>query len=134
MRPSISPSERLSITLRYLASGNSFDDLKFLIVRPNLTSSVCELKSLIKILTGANTCIKLWRLVKKYQTDLINQNFASNFFYIKTSFTHSNFASTFWRFFWTCMDKKLNNRLITFWVESSFYLATDRQGFVMYSW
>ena len=30
MRSSISPSERLSITLRYLASGNSFEDLKFL--------------------------------------------------------------------------------------------------------
>lgn len=30
MRSSIAPSERLSITLRYLASGNSFEDLKFL--------------------------------------------------------------------------------------------------------
>ena len=30
MRSSIPPSERLSITLRYLASGNSFEDLQFL--------------------------------------------------------------------------------------------------------
>ena len=30
MRASIPPSERFSITLRYLASGNSFQDLKFL--------------------------------------------------------------------------------------------------------
>ncbi|KAK3726249.1 hypothetical protein RRG08_008630 [Elysia crispata] len=30
MRSSISPSERLSVTLRYLAPGNSFENLKFL--------------------------------------------------------------------------------------------------------
>ncbi|GFS03052.1 hypothetical protein ElyMa_006460300 [Elysia marginata] len=30
MRQSMPPSERMSITLRYLASGNSFEDLKFL--------------------------------------------------------------------------------------------------------
>ncbi|GFN94113.1 hypothetical protein PoB_002061900 [Plakobranchus ocellatus] len=29
MRQSISPTERLSITLRYLATGNTFEDLKF---------------------------------------------------------------------------------------------------------
>ena len=30
MREAISPNERLSITLRFLATGNSFQDLKFL--------------------------------------------------------------------------------------------------------
>nr|CAI5826265.1 unnamed protein product [Callosobruchus analis] len=29
MRDAISPSQRLSITLRYLATGNTFEDLKF---------------------------------------------------------------------------------------------------------
>ena len=29
MRTAISPTERLSLTLRFLASGNSFEDLKF---------------------------------------------------------------------------------------------------------
>ncbi|ESO93725.1 hypothetical protein LOTGIDRAFT_100028, partial [Lottia gigantea] len=29
MRDPISPNERLSVTLRYLATGNSFQDLKF---------------------------------------------------------------------------------------------------------
>ncbi|XP_068232725.1 uncharacterized protein [Palaemon carinicauda] len=33
MHPSISPSERLSITLRYLVSGNSFEDLIFMTAR-----------------------------------------------------------------------------------------------------
>lgn len=33
MRSSIPPCERLSITLRYLASGNSFEDLKYLTAR-----------------------------------------------------------------------------------------------------
>ena len=47
MRPSIPASERLSITLRFLASGNSYEDLKFLSARSHqaigkLVNETCE--------------------------------------------------------------------------------------------
>lgn len=70
MRPSISPSERLSITLRYLASGNSFEDLKFLTARSpqaigKLVIDTCE--AIILCLKRQQT-IKVSKVVNNLKT------------------------------------------------------------------
>jgi hypothetical protein len=59
MRDAIPPSQRLSITLRYLATGNSFEDLKFtnaispqsigIIVMETCTALIHSLKNYIKV-------------------------------------------------------------------------------------
>ena len=59
MRDAIPPSQRLSITLRYLASGNNFEDLKFtsaispqsigIIVMETCTALIRSLKDYIKV-------------------------------------------------------------------------------------
>ena len=60
MRSSISPSERLSITLRYLASGNSFEDLKFL-----TATSLQEIgKLVIETCEAIIVCLKLQGVIK----------------------------------------------------------------------
>ncbi|RUM45877.1 MAG: hypothetical protein DSY80_02855 [Desulfocapsa sp.] len=50
MRDPISPSERLSVTLRYLATGNSFEDLKF-------SSAVSPGKIVIETCEALITCL-----------------------------------------------------------------------------
>jgi hypothetical protein len=41
MRYAVSPRERLTITLRYLATGNSYEDLKFLsAISPQLLGKI----------------------------------------------------------------------------------------------
>jgi hypothetical protein len=59
MRDAIPPSQRLSITLRYLATGNTFEDLKFtsaisprsigIIVMETCTALIHSLKDYIKV-------------------------------------------------------------------------------------
>lgn len=62
MREAISVNERLSITLRYLATGNTFEDLKFLsAVSPQSISSIV-LETCQAIIISLKTYIK----VRKY--------------------------------------------------------------------
>jgi hypothetical protein len=59
MRDAISPSQHLSITLRYLATGNNFEDLKFtsaispqsigIIFMKTCTALIHSLKDYIKV-------------------------------------------------------------------------------------
>lgn len=58
MREAISVNERLSITLRYLATGNTFEDLKFLsAISPQSISSIV-LETCQAIITSLKTYIK----------------------------------------------------------------------------
>lgn len=56
MRDAIPPSQRLSITLRYLATGNSFEDLKFTsAISPQAIGRIVE-----------ETCVAIIRSLKDY--------------------------------------------------------------------
>lgn len=56
MRKSISPQQRLSVTLRYLATGNSFEDLKF--------STAISAQSIGVIVI--ETCLAIIKVLKNY--------------------------------------------------------------------
>lgn len=59
MREAISVNARLSITLRYLATGNTFEDLKFLsAISPQSISSIV-LETCQAIITSLKTYIKV---------------------------------------------------------------------------
>ena len=60
MRPCIPPSEHLSITLRFLASGNSYEDLKFLAAR----SPQAIGKLVIDTCEAIILCLKRQNLIK----------------------------------------------------------------------
>jgi len=66
MRKAISPHERLTATLRFLATGRSYEDLKFTIISPQALSSIipetCEAiyevlsKKYLKVIKTLNIC------------------------------------------------------------------------------
>ncbi|CAD7078732.1 unnamed protein product [Hermetia illucens] len=59
MRDAISPNERLSATFRFLASGQTFEDLKFLTAISPQSLGVLIMETCLEIIKVLKTYIKL---------------------------------------------------------------------------
>jgi hypothetical protein len=59
MRDAIPPSQRLSITLRYLATGNTFEDLKFTSAVSPQSTGIIVMETCTALIHSLKDCIKL---------------------------------------------------------------------------
>lgn len=76
MRDAISPHERLSATLRFLASGQSYEDLKFLTRISSRSLSDIVIGTCWAIIKALKNCIKVF----KYCATLVTLNLLYGFF------------------------------------------------------
>lgn len=84
MREPISPEERLSLTLRFLASGQSFEDLKFLTAIAPQTIAIIVMETCEAIISVLKDNIKVSKIIKCiYFTKLL---FSYMYIYIETRY------------------------------------------------
>lgn len=85
MRDAISPSQLLSITLRFLSTGNTLEDLKF--------KCIILMETGLAIINGLKNCRKVTKIILnikknslyKYEQDYISWKFEKNWGTLKDS-------------------------------------------------
>ncbi|KAL4142959.1 hypothetical protein QTP88_005347 [Uroleucon formosanum] len=68
MRESILPNQRLALTLRYLATGRSFEDLKYSVVIAPTTISEIVMETCKAIITVLKDCIQLPQTTEQWKS------------------------------------------------------------------
>lgn len=71
MRDAISPSQRLSITLRYLATGNTFEDLKFISAVSPQSIGIIVMETCQAIINCLKDYIKVNKIILNIKQNLL---------------------------------------------------------------
>lgn len=72
MRDAISPSQRLSITLRYLATGNNFEDLKFISAVSPQSIGIIVMETCRAIINCLKDYIKVNKIILNIKQNLLH--------------------------------------------------------------